>query len=633
MVFALSRRNTLLYYVCLLFIIVLSFLFYAPCNYPFFNSDHAVHVLMAKDFTFPRDYFYWGQNRLGSLLPMLAHWLHFVIPMHYLYVCSIVQYIFLTTGFVILAKFIKSPLLKLALASVIFFPVNDYNALILIGHPYSSQLFAGAIFIWFLYRLKNYLLRSESFGWKQLLISLSLSLGACLFYFAGIWVSEFNAILLLIPLYYVLFDKPLRSFLIRVSKNIRIIFAEILTMGFAVLFYRFHLHYKKLFYNSDGYDSYFFTNLSDLKSIFSFFFHRLETTLRFRDRAVLENFFNWFILILTLVIIFFLIRVWKRIKTNCRHLIAAMIIVCTVSCILMFLSVWNLRSLFCPRYFTPVYVMYCFLLMLVFDLGSFKRYVRITLTILFMFFGFTYCYNTLISKKVPGPLTQFSDFRSLPKGTLIADYWQAYKINGIATDSLQSLPFDNGTVRNWDWREVPLAENNIYFINNDGQKGNLPDSISQFGISFRYSGVKYSCNGLEVWLYHKNTKSFIIRSVFNNMYWSVNPENLRLYANEPDSNRAERFGIINLKNGKVALKASNGKFVVADQNRYSYLFADSDNSWDWESFELIYTEGQKLNIRSSAGKYLCADQSSGGIIIANRDEAKEWECFEMVRKR
>lgn len=36
------------------------------------NSDHAIHILMAESFDYTKDWYYWGQNRLGSFIPMLG---------------------------------------------------------------------------------------------------------------------------------------------------------------------------------------------------------------------------------------------------------------------------------------------------------------------------------------------------------------------------------------------------------------------------------------------------------------------------------------------------------------------------------------------------------------------------------
>src|ERR1035437_7141392 len=91
------------YFGLLFFIMGFSFFFYAPCNSANYYSDNAIHVLMAKNFQLPRDFYYWGQDRLGSLLPMIAFLIGKIIHMHYLYICSFVQYLFLFTGFIFLS--------------------------------------------------------------------------------------------------------------------------------------------------------------------------------------------------------------------------------------------------------------------------------------------------------------------------------------------------------------------------------------------------------------------------------------------------------------------------------------------------------------------------------------------------
>ncbi len=45
---------------------------FAPLNTPNLNADRAIHVLMAADLKLPQDLYYWGQNRLGSIVPLLS---------------------------------------------------------------------------------------------------------------------------------------------------------------------------------------------------------------------------------------------------------------------------------------------------------------------------------------------------------------------------------------------------------------------------------------------------------------------------------------------------------------------------------------------------------------------------------
>lgn len=53
-------------------LLVLSFFRFSAYHYPFLDSDMAIHVLMARGFEFYHNLYYWGQTRLGSLLPLVA---------------------------------------------------------------------------------------------------------------------------------------------------------------------------------------------------------------------------------------------------------------------------------------------------------------------------------------------------------------------------------------------------------------------------------------------------------------------------------------------------------------------------------------------------------------------------------
>ena len=192
-----GRIAELSYAVAVIVMITFSFVNYAPCFYVGYNFDHAIHVLMAEDLQLPRDTYFWGQRRLGSLLPLVAHAAGHVVNAHYIYITSVVHYAFLFTGFLLIASVIKDPVLRLSLCAVIFLPMNEYQALIHIGHPYSSQLFAGALFILCLAILRDRLLmKDDGAVWTIRMISLLFM--ATMFYGIGIWVSEFSAILAII---------------------------------------------------------------------------------------------------------------------------------------------------------------------------------------------------------------------------------------------------------------------------------------------------------------------------------------------------------------------------------------------------------------------------------------------------
>lgn len=493
--------STTIYIIALLIIVSISFIYYAPCNYLYFNSDHAIHVLMAKNFQLPRDYFYWGQNRLGSLLPMFAFLLGKIIPLENLYLCTIVQYLFLFTGFIILSIPINHKVLKLALCALIFLPVNQYNALILIGHPYASQLFAGALFIYFLHLFRNHLLNSS--GKNFFLKALCLSFLSSLFFTIGIWASELSFILILIPVYFYLIDTEIKQYIREHNKSVWFVLVQFVSLLFFLLGLYAYYRIKQLFHGDPEYDV-FFVDFEGLKKNISFFIDKLNISLLYKDHFYLENSFNWFLVIITFISLTIWLVTDKKLKITNSILINSLFLVSGLSSLLLFLSAWNLRSEFCPRYFTPIYIVFCVALVYTYDRYRYKSAIQIFVGLFFIFFCMGFCYTVFVGKERKNPFEQYSEYKILPKGTLIADYWDTYLINAIAIDSLQSLPFDYQQVRNFDWKDQPLSEKNFYFLKSNNQlRDGLRDTIEQFDILFKYSGTTYNCQKTDVLLYHK----------------------------------------------------------------------------------------------------------------------------------
>lgn len=623
-----EKINTYLYYSSLLAIAIISIFFYAPFNYFDYNSDHAIHVLMSKDFQMPRDYFYWGQNRLGSLLPLLAYLLGVIVNIHELYLCSIVQCLFLGVGYFILAKFISNRALKIALAAIIFLPVNEYNALILIGHPYSSQLFSGALFLLSLHYLRRSFLFNKMSRQKQFFKMVVWSFFAATFFLAGIWVSEFNAILILIPIVYIFLDNELKRSISAVWKSLWflsfVLFAFILVFAVLSVF----KHIKGVSIEDTAYDKAFIDNWPDAKRNFNYFIEHLKGSLMFEKGSILENAFNWFLILLTT---FLVIRGMgnKNRLSDQRILVYALLITIISATIMLFLSTWNLRSGFCPRYFTPLYIMFCYLMLLLADRETKKPIVLLN-SFLFLFFCLGFCYNSVTkTSDIRGPFQKYGEFTQLPPGVLVGDYWDVHKINSIAIENLQSLAYDHVSVRNWEWKEKLLAEKNFYFLDYGNLPGGLKDTISQFGIFFFDSHKSYNFNGTKVKLYYKifpeQTLRFAIKA-YNKMYLSIQGD-LRVVANEPDSTKAEVFEMVLKREGGRAFLASNGKFLCSNLPSEGKIYASSDQAWGWEIFYVIGVSGFKVNLKALNGNFVCADKGDNDRLVANRSEAREWETF------
>lgn len=89
-------------------LVAISFLVSSLPFYPFLNSDIAIQVLQAGSFQFPDDLYFWGQDRLGSIVPLLAHLIYLVTPLDALWPTAIGKWLMLLAGFVLATYWIKS---------------------------------------------------------------------------------------------------------------------------------------------------------------------------------------------------------------------------------------------------------------------------------------------------------------------------------------------------------------------------------------------------------------------------------------------------------------------------------------------------------------------------------------------
>ncbi len=180
-------RYLMLLWVAAVFL--LSFRSFAALNNLSLNSDNAVHILMAYDFRWPDDLYYWGQNRLGSLVPLVSHLILKIFPLRPVVIVSYVQYALLLIGFFCFASLLQRPISKIILALIWFLPLGEFTELLAVGQPYGSQLaFIGIAFA----AMNRLILHSEQPEvQRQGLITL-----ATLSLFISLWISDLSVIVL-----------------------------------------------------------------------------------------------------------------------------------------------------------------------------------------------------------------------------------------------------------------------------------------------------------------------------------------------------------------------------------------------------------------------------------------------------
>jgi len=176
--------NRILDWLILLGIALSSFFVFSLPYYSFLNSDIAVHVYMAESFSFSKDWYYWSQDRLGSLLPLTAFALKSVFPLSVIWSVSIAQWFYLLLGLVSFWYFIPNRWMRLLLAVLWFFPFYALVFHVLPGHPYAAQMaMLGCSFVCF----HQAILKSKT-SYLPLMV---------LFAVLAIWVSDFSAFIYL----------------------------------------------------------------------------------------------------------------------------------------------------------------------------------------------------------------------------------------------------------------------------------------------------------------------------------------------------------------------------------------------------------------------------------------------------
>lgn len=108
-------------------------------------------------------------------------------------------------------------------------------------------------------------------------------------------------------------------------------------------------------------------------------------------------------------------------------------------------------------------------------------------------------------------------------------------------------------------------------------------------------------------------------------------EDCRLTSNRKIVQNWEHFEILRANDQRIALRASNGKFVAADRNIGGLLVANRDQMSDWELFT-IEDYGPFLALKSSDGKYVSRREDENTCLRASAPEVREWELFRIMKQ-
>lgn len=108
----------------------------------------------------------------------------------------------------------------------------------------------------------------------------------------------------------------------------------------------------------------------------------------------------------------------------------------------------------------------------------------------------------------------------------------------------------------------------------------------------------------------------------------------RLLCKSPYIGAWEKFTLVDLGEGRAALRATNGKYVASELGEGAYLVANRDAVGPFETFALVRLEDGRITLKADNGRYVGAVFSlpgdSAGLLYATSADAMDAQRFRLI---
>ncbi len=567
-----ATLKRLVYFFPFLGIILISFFLASPLFTPWYNSDHAIHVLMIEKFNWSADWYYWGQDRLGSWIPLFGQLFNKVFQFNAIWSASLALYFTLIFGFYFFQSFIKSFWMKVILCVAYFMPLALFNSQVFLGHPYSSQLLfiGGSIFL--LRELKN-----AQTQIRIILIGFSLGLS----FMASVWISDISLALFPFYLIFFLLDKG------EIDSNPSDLSFKIKRLDFSIWYYLVPLLISIYLGNTlismakegaieDPRYAQLFADKNEIKQGIVLFLNTIQESLLFRVANVLVS-FQTILLCLTLSLGLFF--TFKN-RLNPKQLRSFVFLGMTFFLLLLLLaSNWVKLFNYDLRYFTIVYIFFICSLCFIWDLleEKVRKIGTIILGIAVLIgathFSISHSGDLSHTKKEITYKSLKKESKKLPPCTLIGSYWNGYNLASTQPKEIIAIPHEGHYARNIHELDLAFKKKNIFLISDDWFD-EYPEETFQRGYFLKKEGSPFK---LDIYTYckYKVEKKYPM----NNF--------------EIILDGFEEQGSIYLKDSSLEEAHLKSQYLVLPKGKYHIDFEiESDDDVDFEGI-VYYNYGKK----------------------------------------
>ncbi|MCJ8289523.1 MAG: hypothetical protein HRT58_07640 [Crocinitomicaceae bacterium] len=481
-----NRNKLILSYALIAAIILCSFFYYSSNFHIQFDSDDGVVVLMLHSFHLPDDFYFWKQDRVGSITPFIGQLFFKGIGLSAILSESIAHYLVLVGGFFGFAILFKNHFSKIAFALIWFFPILHMTGVVRYTFGLQYAFLGMAIGLMVLYQK-----RQDLSQWIQYVYLFLISLAL----FCALWacdaaVLSIPALLLIIFFHY---KSQTKLTFIKLLKRKEIIIALVIGMvGLAYIVYMKSIADKP----DDLYNVQLFNTFNELILTLQTIGETLWSFLTFQAVDFLESIYFWGIIGIFILLIY---QLRQRKNSSGSEVSNPWIRFFLIDALLLFLAIiifhWALQNDVSRRYFCGIYISLWMAFLLFLESKKVRsRIIQFSLLAIILVGSYSthYGYANHFPKSTISKKELLKDFKTLGNIGVIADYWNSYVLSATAPDQIIATPYaGSASVRKLDVAESVFHQDNIYVIR-DGWIEEFPDTLEQFGHVLIKSGNSFN---------------------------------------------------------------------------------------------------------------------------------------------
>jgi hypothetical protein len=482
----------LIYYILLGVIILLSFFLYSSRFYPLLNSDDALNILIAHYYKLPNDLYCWGQDRGGTLIPLISQIFIRLFNCSALISVSLSNYIILILGFFSLSSLIKSNYYKIILAIIWFLPFQRF--IDIVRFPIGIEYSLIGISIYLICKIEN----NKTSKWyiKHLLL-----ISTILILILSVWVSDLAIVSIALLILILLFFNYTKNKRLKIDKSVLSYFL----MGVVLCYIFIEFAKSSAIAKEENYLS--FNSLDGVKNALYILKESLLKILTFSTNETPVSIYTCLVLIFIIALAFTILKKNVLINLFSNKWLAFFVTDAIVVFFVLLLSSWVLANGMGRWYFVATYISISMAIILILDNLNERKGTKI-LKYGILLLALTGSISTIYTMKYVRPKTLrpmvdvVGEFKRLGKIGVIAEYWNSYITSCPDPELVKATPNDISNVRNQEIVDMVFTRENIYVIKDMWMKA-FPDTLEQFGYVLLKDGDQFELGGCDVCKYHK----------------------------------------------------------------------------------------------------------------------------------